>query len=362
MLQGLINNFTLLTTFLFFGNMVWDKRQASRPNGNSGTGLILGLVLGLFGVGLMYYTFPINATVVADLRQLPILIAVSMGGWVPGVITTAIIFLYRLFLLNGLNMASVWGAANALGTLAIALSLLRGQHLSLRRWASALGLTAVLSMLIFTFILPGEKWGPIAVFGLVFIVGGSFTFIMLHYLKRSGESLRIMREAAHRDFLTGLFNLRAFEIMMEQKIAYSDRYRIPFSLLLVDIDHFKQVNDTHGHPAGDAVLSQVAAVLRDTFRPGDHIARKGGEEFTVIVDECGADKIGIVAERLRRNMEGTRFVLPDGKELKITISAGSATYPDVPRECLIERADRALYRAKASGRNRVCTASADEDE
>lgn len=177
---------------------------------------------------------------------------------------------------------------------------------------------------------------------------------MLQYLRKSDDSLRIMREAANRDFLTGLSNLRAFEFMMEQKILSSERYNTPFSLLMIDIDHFKQVNDTYGHPAGDAVLAQLADVLRDTFRPGDHIARKGGEEFAVIVDNCAADKILGIAERLRYNVESNQFYLPDGTELKLTISAGCATYPDIPEYDLIEVADQALYRAKSEGRNRVC--------
>ncbi|GIP53991.1 GGDEF domain-containing protein [Paenibacillus vini] len=357
MLQSLINNFTVLTTFLFFGNMVWGKCQAYNLHKSNQTKLILGLVLGLFGVALMYYTFPINTYVFADFRQLPILISVSLGGWIAGLVATVIIFVYRLVFLSGVSMASIWGAVNALGTFIIAILILKDYKLSLQRWAWTLGLSAGLSVVVFSIILVENKWVPIGTFCLVFIVGGMFTLAMLLYLKRSDDSLRIMREAAHRDFLTGLFNARAFEVIMEQRIASSTRYRVPITLLLIDIDHFKQVNDTFGHPAGDAVLSQLAMVLRDTFHPGDHIARKGGEEFAVIVDDCDSERIEIIAERLRRNVENQIFILPDGTEHKITISAGSATYPDIVEELLFERADQALYQAKTSGRNRVCRAS-----
>ncbi len=358
MLQSLINNFTVLTTFLFFGNMAWGKCQAYNLQKNNRTKLILGLILGLFGVALMYYTFPINSVVFADFRQLPILISVSLGGWIAGLVSTVIIFVYRLAFLSGVSMTSVWGAVNALGTFIIAILFLKDYKLILRKWIWATVLSAGFSMLVFSIILDDEnKWAPIGTFCLVFIVGGMFTFAMLLYLKRSDDSLRIMREAAHRDFLTGLYNARAFEVIMEQKIASSTRYHVPFTLLLIDIDHFKQVNDTFGHPAGDTVLSQLAAVLRDTFHPGDHIARKGGEEFAVIVDECDSNQIEIIAERLRRNVENHIFNLPDGTELKMTISAGSATYPDMAEQLLFERADQALYQAKTSGRNRVCRAA-----
>ncbi|MNH83859.1 putative diguanylate cyclase YcdT [compost metagenome] len=131
-----------------------------------------------------------------------------------------------------------------------------------------------------------------------------------------------------------------------------------FSLLVVDIDHFKRVNDTYGHAAGDVVLSQLANVLRDTFHPGDHIARKGGEEFVIIVDDCGVDKVWQVAERLRRNVENQLFVLPEGESIHVTISIGASVYPEIGPEQLFEKADQALYAAKEAGRNQVCLMSA----
>lgn len=358
MLQSLINNFTILTTFLFFGNMLWGKWKDHRFEKKRVTKFLLGAVFGLFGVFLMHYTFPMTPHVFADFRQLPILISVYMGGWVAGFITTLMIAVYRLLFLSGFNFASIMGAVNALGTLLTAVWLLRNRKLSFRRWGAALGISAVISAAVFALILSDtNKWIPIGEFMIVFIIGGMFTFAMLMYLKRSDDSVRIMREAAHRDFLTGLYNVRAFEVVMNQRIAHTNRYRIPFTLLMIDIDHFKRVNDTYGHPAGDAVLSQMADVLRDTFRPGDQIARKGGEEFVVIVDECDAGKIGTIAERLRQNVEDHPFLLPDGTTLKMTISVGSATYPDFEDSLLVEKADQALYEAKAAGRNRVCRAA-----
>ncbi|RCX20566.1 diguanylate cyclase [Fontibacillus phaseoli] len=357
MLQSLINNFTVLTTFLFFGNILWGRWHDHINRKTLKTRLLLGVALGLFGISLMYYSFPITPTVYSDFRQLPILVSVSMGGWIAGSITTIIISIYRLYFLSGLNAAAIMGAINALGTLFIASIFLRGHMLSLQKWVPSLALSAVFSMLTFSILLKDDKWVPIVTYGIVFLVGGLFTFLMMLHLKRSDDSMQIMKEAAHRDFLTGLFNVRAFEIIMKQQTAAANRYRIPFTLLLLDIDHFKQVNDTFGHSAGDAVLSQVATVLRDTFRPGDHIARKGGEEFAVIVDDCNANQIETIAERLRRNVENHVFHLPDGTEIKVTISAGSATYPDIDELLLFERADQALYEAKSSGRNRVCRAS-----
>ncbi|GGH12544.1 GGDEF domain-containing protein [Paenibacillus segetis] len=355
MFEGLVNNFTILTTFLFFGNMVRSKYLNEDRLNRDSNSLILGIVLGLFGVVLMYFSFPISETVFVDFRQLPILISVCLGGGTAGIVTTVIISIYRLFFLSGVNFSSELAAINAFVSFGIAIMMLRGRKLSFKRWNWSLGLTMVTADILFLITLEEDnKWFSIALFSIVYVLGGVFTYFMLQYLKRSDDLLRLMSEAANRDFLTGLFNLRAFEAFMEQKSILSLHSRTPFTLLMIDIDHFKCVNDTYGHPAGDLVLTELAEVLRDSFRPNDHIARKGGEEFVVVVDRCNREQIVMIAERLRRNVEDHVFHLPDGTDIRITVSVGCATYPDVMLDQLIERADQALYQAKESGRNRVC--------
>lgn len=354
MLESLIYNFTILTTFMFFGNIVWGIWQEKYPNREWRTRALLGAILGVFGIILMYSGVNGEQTAYVDFRQLPILVSVYMGGWISGSISAALILVYRLFFLNGVSFVSIWGAVNILLTFLFCILLIRRRKVSLPRWLGTLVCSACSSIVAFYAVLQDNFWSTVGLFTPLYLISGLFTFMMLQYLRKSDDSLRIMREAANRDFLTGLSNLRAFEFMMEQKIISSKRYNTPFSLLMIDIDHFKQVNDTYGHSAGDAVLSQLADVLRDTFRPGDHIARKGGEEFAVIVDNCASDKVLGIAERLRYNVESNEFHLPDGSRLKLTISAGSATYPDVLEQELIDKADQALYRAKSEGRNRVC--------
>jgi diguanylate cyclase (GGDEF)-like protein len=124
--------------------------------------------------------------------------------------------------------------------------------------------------------------------------------------------------------------------------------------LLIDIDHFKKVNDTHGHPAGDAVLRGVAAVARAQARETDLVARYGGEEMAVVLPETDAAGARTIAERLRAAVEGTAHATEHGT-LRVTISVGVATWPGGGQtaEELLTTADRALYRAKQTGRNRV---------
>jgi diguanylate cyclase (GGDEF)-like protein len=169
-------------------------------------------------------------------------------------------------------------------------------------------------------------------------------------LKRANLQLT---ELAATDPLTSLPNKRAFDEALMRDIARAKRHSIKLALIMVDVDYFKRVNDTHGHPAGDEVLRALSSLLRKSLRTGDLAARYGGEEFILLLP--GADRDGgvLVAERLRRSLEATTVDLPSAK-LKVTASFGVAQLeaPDAPAD-LIARADGALYAAKRGGRNRV---------
>ncbi|WP_068787090.1 GGDEF domain-containing protein [Paenibacillus phocaensis] len=356
MLQSLFNNFTLLTTAIFLGYMIRDKIP-DRVEKALGSRLLLGGALGLLGIILMYYTFPVSGHAVADFRQLPILISVYLGGGISGTVTTLLIALYRMLFLHGFGIYSAIAAVNGPVTLLIGFLLLRRRKTTVPRLVLVFTLCAASTSVMMTILSDGRPFKEIGLYLPLLICAGLFTFSMLDYLRNKDDSIRTMREAANRDFLTSLYNSRAFEMKMEHKVAAAQRNNIPFTLLIVDIDHFKRVNDQYGHPAGDAVLLQIADVMRETFRPRDHIARKGGEEFVILVDHCDAEQIKVVAERLRSNVENHTFVLPDGEELKLTISAGSATYPNIDEEELFVKADQALYQAKEKGRNRVYRAA-----
>ena len=159
---------------------------------------------------------------------------------------------------------------------------------------------------------------------------------------------------ATTDGLTGLVNRRAFNELLEQRVKEAARYERPLSLLLLDIDHFKKVNDTHGHPAGDAVLKGVAKLAQKAARDTDVAARYGGEELALILPETDARGALAIAERLRKLIENTAHTSEQGA-LSVTVSIGVSTTGQrtkAPAE-LLEEADRALYRAKHAGRNRV---------
>jgi diguanylate cyclase (GGDEF)-like protein len=158
-------------------------------------------------------------------------------------------------------------------------------------------------------------------------------------------------EQSRVDGLTGLRNRREFEERLEEELARSQRYDLTFSLALVDLDQFKQYNDTKGHLAGDLLLKQIASTIKESVRGSDVVARYGGDEFVVILPETGKQGAVFGCERLRKRVQ-EKFG-PD-----ITASIGVATFPDdaVLKKALLEKADSALYRAKREGKNRTVVA------
>ena len=161
---------------------------------------------------------------------------------------------------------------------------------------------------------------------------------------------------ARTDGLTGLLNHRTFMEKLREKYRELDRAPRPFSVLLMDIDRFKGVNDKYGHPVGDVAIKAVAKVLQETLRGTDFVARYGGEEFAVGMIETDAKGAALIAERLRKIMEQTVVTRVFDGPLSITLSIGVAAFPEDSKnkEDLIALADEALYHAKRSGRNRVC--------
>ena len=172
-------------------------------------------------------------------------------------------------------------------------------------------------------------------------------------LQEQSEQLHVYISEARVDSHSGLHNRRSFDEEMERHVAYWRRKRHPFSLVMIDIDHFKSINDRYGHQAGDAVIQSIAASLRQTLRTSDFVARYGGEEFAAVLR--GSDlEMGIrAAERCCEAIRdcGTMY---HGQRLHVTASCGVATIQEEEdAKRLIERADQALYRAKESGRNTV---------
>jgi len=184
--------------------------------------------------------------------------------------------------------------------------------------------------------------------------------LMVSLKKHTEELERLnsnLEDLATHDGLTGLHNHRYFRESLEQELSRSARHERPFSLVFIDVDHFKKFNDTHGHMAGDEVLKGLSIIFRNGKRASTVVARYGGEEFVALLPEATKDKASAYAELVRSQVEAAMFQDGHGRnQCKVTISLGVSTFPEdgSDSKSLLEYADRALYQAKEKGRNRVC--------
>lgn len=189
-------------------------------------------------------------------------------------------------------------------------------------------------------------------FGVVF---GALGTLARDRESRIEALLAELQVRADTDGLTGLLNQRAFYERTRGELARASRSGTPVTLFLMDLDHFKRINDRFGHLTGDRVLVAVAQELRAFFRPYDLVCRYGGEEFAVVLAGMGREAAFVVADRFRQAVAGLDLSLPGASRPHLTVSIGVAQWrPEEPPRDWVARADRRLYAAKQEGRNRVC--------
>ena len=172
-------------------------------------------------------------------------------------------------------------------------------------------------------------------------------------LIQNDEARRGLEDLANKDGLTGLMNRRYFMQAAEVELQRAQRYRRAVTVGMADLDHFKKLNDSYGHAAGDAVLRAFAELVQDAVRQSDLVCRYGGEEFAFLFPEISPVETERLAQRLSTRCAGMEVALPDGRTIKATVSMGLADASECPIEIALKRADDALYEAKAQGRNRV---------
>jgi diguanylate cyclase (GGDEF)-like protein len=240
---------------------------------------------------------------------------------------------------------------------------------------AAFGIGLSLSTCWAALMLPGVPW-PLAAAGMMLVgvtqIYGRHTRILMHNLlgativnhqinieltrshRELEQAMAELRQLASVDPLTQCLNRRALLDALHRERARCERHGGSFGLIMLDLDHFKAINDAHGHAGGDQVLLRAARCLREHLRPTDHVGRWGGEEFLCLLSPADATGLRLKAEALRRQLQDTPVPMP-GETLRITASLGVACHqPGLSLEALIEQADSALYRAKRAGRNRVC--------
>ncbi|RAV20435.1 diguanylate cyclase [Paenibacillus contaminans] len=354
MLKNLIANMALLTAYLFvvtqlFRNRPVDIRASNRRK------LLFGTLSGGFGIVLMSYSLVLDELTRLDLRYLAVMVAAQYGGLTAALPAGLIVALGRVLFFGGFNHASITGSVSIIIFGAVA-GMAAERIASLwPRWTIFLLSFSVISSagMLYSFGMRSLEYLPIYLG--VGISGGYFTAYLVSHLNRSTATLMKLKDASVKDFLTGLNNRRSFNTAYQAALTRVYAQERPLSLLLLDIDHFKQINDTYGHGAGDAVLAQFGRMLSGMMRSQDTISRIGGEEFSIILPDCPHERALEIAERIRQAAESYVYRLPNGNRLTATVSVGAASFPDTPAGELLSEADAALYEAKRLGRNRVCS-------
>jgi diguanylate cyclase (GGDEF)-like protein len=209
--------------------------------------------------------------------------------------------------------------------------------------------------------LETEIGTPDLVVALILTAGGAFVLTVSHLSYQTAHDIvriaSLERDVIH-DPLTGIFNRRYLDARLEEEVVRARRYKLELSTLLIDLDHFKRINDTYGHHIGDLVLRRTCALIARMSRPNDTVARYGGEEIVVVAPHSTSEAAEAFAERLRRLIAEESIDLPDGRgTIAITASIGVASLSTNENSAnLLQRADGAMYQAKHLGRDRVCKA------
>lgn len=192
------------------------------------------------------------------------------------------------------------------------------------------------------------------------LCGGIFCYLVGKLALRTMhdiQTLTIFQEESITDALMGIKNRRYFDQKIVEEVSLSLRYKLPLSLILLDIDHFKKINDTYGHMVGDEVLRNIASLIGEAVRDTDIVARYGGEEIAIITPSCGKQEAELLAQRLRSIIEKTTMALVGATKevIQVTVSMGVSAMNHIitDKDALIEETDDALYLAKKLGRNRV---------
>ena len=219
---------------------------------------------------------------------------------------------------------------------------------------------AIAKMILITDVSNEEKAAQdtVNIGVLTALIGGFILFTFFYFLVgRIEDNENALHKLAMHDGLTGLYNHKFFYHLLTNELIRSQRYKCNTSLLLLDIDHFKKVNDTYGHVSGDMVLKEISNRLLDRVRATDAVCRYGGEEIVIILPDTTIDRARNLAEELRTIIEKKSFEVENEQHISITTSIGISVSPENSQEpaILVSYADKALYQAKNNGRNRVCT-------
>ncbi|TFD97098.1 sensor domain-containing diguanylate cyclase [Jeotgalibacillus sp. R-1-5s-1] len=357
MISDFIVNISILISFTFLWHHLFKKSKLTTES-DLKLKLVDGVIAGFFGIVLMHYSLSLNDTTILDMRHVPIAMVALYGGFLTAMVSSIVVITGHYFLDMDFpsNVALIMILLIGTGTGMI------GQYSSLSIWKKWT-VMLIYAQVLFTssiFIVSDLSFSiayPAFLHMIFSFIGGYVVIYFARYMRKATDSFYEIQENARKDPLTGLLNVRSFDHYYNYFVALANDTR-SISLIIIDIDHFKKINDTYGHIAGDQILIETARLIKVLTGDRGYVARNGGEEFTVLLPEYKIQETIEIAETIRQNIEEHLFTIKDNKKMSLTVSIGAAHLQTLERidHDLFDRADQALYNAKKSGRNKVCIA------
>lgn len=284
-----------------------------------------------------------------------------VGGTIPTIVSGIIIVIYRI-LHFGINISSILVVLQMILYPICFYAIDKKTKSDFKKWFYKTGSMLIILLFMLTYLLKNVDNVQLILFQyfIVNIFFSALEYVMLSYVNSSNELYRIYKKDSTKDFLTGLNNARKFDNLLNDAMKNAVEKGEKLSLLMIDIDFFKKVNDTYGHAEGDIVLRELGKILLKSCRSYDIVSRNGGEEFTILLLDCPEIQALQIAERIRYSVETHPFIMTNETQINITVSIGVSSYPEATNkiEKLLELADKTLYIAKRTGRNKVCSSNA----
>lgn len=355
-IEDLLINVSLVITLIFiFMKARWGKGEETFFGLKAW--LVDGLAGGAMGMLLMHFSIAVAQGTIADFRYLPVVLLMLFVGKKSALISTIIIaggrFLFSVSLSSYIALAvSVF--------LYIGLLIIDQWKKDARMRDKAIMMILYSSFLYTAVLINGVTDASIlhplvVLYGVISVAGGLFSVFFMNYVRTTEYLLRKYEIESTIDYLTGLKNVRHFNHVYKRYQKQAETTGQSLSVAMIDIDHFKLVNDTHGHAAGDFVLLEMAQIFESILEKDAYIFRKGGEEFVALFPAVHYGRVITLMEACRKRVENHPFEINAYTKVFSTISVGIAQYPSTVSEKteLIEKADQKLYRAKQKGRNVV---------
>lgn len=355
-MKDFFTNLCLLVAILFFYSQVSNKYPLHRDSPVKNK-ILLGVLGGLLANVLMQYSIHVDG-VIMDLRHIPTVLLAYFGGAIPASISMILTIIGRFFIST--TLASYLAIVISISGTLFAIFLSRSRFSKKIKIITIISFNNIVFTIVFSYLVhnPQLIWRSMLIYWVGSYLSAFLAFYVLSYIRKSQKLFNQYKKESVTDGLTGLNNVRKFEEIFSQIVLDLNKKEQKLSVLYIDIDFFKKVNDTYGHAEGDVVLKELGVRLQEGIRSFDIVSRNGGEEFSVLLLDCPLNRAIEIAERIRKSVEEKPFLLNSGEEILLTISIGVASYQETTDdpELLIIDADGALYEAKRSGRNKVCIA------